>query len=237
MTLFIAKYGRREALILAIFWAILAAVLALTIPNVAGLPILGLIFTTYFFRDPERIIPSGTYEWVSPADGTIADIEEVQEAEFLRTNCLRIGIFLSVFDVHINRSPCDGLISNTRYTRGRFHSALSRKAVDANESNTIVIQSRNTEHPFIVRQIAGALARRIVCEFGKGDFIAKGQKIGMIKLGSRTELWIPKNRVDTLFVKVGDKVMAGETILLKVISAGPSASPLHPASSKEKGIC
>lgn len=211
MLLPLAKYGRRELAILTPLWVALGIAAALGIhPAAAALPALGLALTWGFFRDPRRVIPEGDGLLVAPADGTIVELSEVEETEFLKTPCHKIGIFLSVFDVHINRAPCDGLVRAVKYRPGRFLDARNPASSSANESNSILLGD------VVIRQIAGAIARRIVCEARPDDRLARGQKFGMIKLGSRTELYIPRDKVKEIRVRLKDKVKGGETVVARV---------------------
>jgi phosphatidylserine decarboxylase len=216
----ISRHGYRELLVL--FLACLALFL-LSIRYVmvlAPVPVGLFLFFLSFFRDPERKVPSEDGILVSPADGTVADIQEVQEEDELDTKCLRIGIFLSVFNVHVNRSPGTGRVEGTRYENGSFHNAMSEDAAKENESNTIHV--RNEDSTFLVKQIAGLLARRIVCTLQEGDRVARGERIGMIKFGSRTELYVPLSEDPTVNVEEGDGVTGGETILVQFEEEQPS---------------
>jgi len=175
-----------------------------------------LIFILSFFRDPARIPPADKNILLSPADGTIADIEVVDEKEFIKGKALRIGIFLSIFNVHINRSPCDVKIEKIIYKKGDFKDARDPSAGSFNESNDLfLIRKQAPFDKLMVRQISGAIARRIVCKAEVGAELAGGQKFGMIKFGSRTELYVPANEAVKCSVKIGDKVKAGLTTLVK----------------------
>jgi phosphatidylserine decarboxylase len=185
-------------------------------PAAAAIPAVLLIWVFSFFRDPSRAVPPDAGDLVSPADGTVADITEMEDAEFLGCPATRVGIFLSVFNVHINRAPCAGRVEDVHYRKGRFLDARNPKAGAENEALTISLV--NAEHSLkaVVRQISGAIARRIVCTLKPGDTIARGQRYGMIKFGSRTELIIPSDRVDRILVGIGDKVHAGTTLLVRI---------------------
>ena len=188
-------------------WAIIAAQVVLAII---------LIFVLSFFRDPYRQIPEDKTLLLSPADGTIADIEVIDEKEVIAAKTLRVGIFLSVFNVHINRSPCDVKIEKIRHKKGGFKDARDPSAGTFNESNDLFLVRKNA--PFdklIVRQISGAIARRIVCKAKQGGELAGGEQFGMIKFGSRTELYLPAGQGVKCLVKLGDKVKAGLTPLVK----------------------
>ncbi|MGE5294434.1 MAG: phosphatidylserine decarboxylase, partial [Solirubrobacterales bacterium] len=153
---------------------------------------------------------------VAPADGTITDVEMVENAEFIGGRALRVGIFLSIFDTHINRAPCDAKIEQITYRPGKYLNAMSPKAGKVNESNNIVMV--RTGHPqdrLLVRQISGAIARRIVCAATEGQRLIGGQQFGMIKFGSRTELYLSATENVECMVRIGDKVKAGLTPLVR----------------------
>jgi phosphatidylserine decarboxylase len=168
----------------------------------------------YFFRDPERDIPADADALVSPADGTVTNVEEVDEPEFGRA--LRISIFLSIFNVHVNRLPRAGQITNVRYFPGAFLDARNPASAVRNEQLWIDMEEEGTNRPIRVKQISGAIARRIVCWLKVGDTVQKGERLGMIKLGSRTDVLIPAGQARAVCVKAGDKVRGGATILMRV---------------------
>ncbi len=169
-----------------------------------------------FFRDPKREANFAPGELCSPADGTVTDITRLDEYEAIEGPAVRVGIFLSLFDVHINRSPCDGTVTSTGHRKGRFVAAMKPSAGQVNESNTVVIEPASPlPGPVVVRQVAGMAARRIVCHAHKGSSLAIGQRFGMIKFGSRTELVVPALAGTQLLVNVGDKVRAGVTRLIR----------------------
>jgi len=171
-----------------------------------GVTGVGLVLTVgvaLFFRDPERIIPQTPETIVSPADGRVMEI--VPE----NTQTRRISIFLSLWDVHINRAPYSGVVRSVVYTPGKFLAAYRQEASLVNEANTVTIADHGRE--FIVRQIAGVLARRIVCRVRPGDTLEKGQRYGLIRFGSRTDLLLPATA--EIAVQVGDVVRGGETVL------------------------
>jgi len=171
--------------------------------GVAGLGLVLTVGVALFFRDPERIIPQTPETIVSPADGRVVEI--VPENAQTR----RISIFLSLWDVHINRAPYGGVVRSVVYTPGKFLAAYRQEASWVNEANTITIAEHGRE--FIVKQIAGVLARRIVCRVRPGDTLDKGQRYGLIRFGSRTDLLLPATA--EIAVQVGDVVKGGETIL------------------------
>ncbi|OGW16223.1 MAG: phosphatidylserine decarboxylase [Nitrospinae bacterium RIFCSPLOWO2_12_FULL_45_22] len=172
------------------------------------------LITIYFFRDPERTHPAIPQAIISPADGRVIGLEKVYDESFFKKEVYCVSIFLSLFDVHINRSPYSGRVVNTEYRPGKFLPALWRKAAKLNEQNSILLSG--DFGPLVIRQIAGFIARRIVCWVKPGDYLACGQKLGLIKFGSRVELLFPV--VCEPYIKVGDKVRAGETIIAKFIA-------------------
>lgn len=165
--------------------------------------VLGL-FVLYFFRDPERTIPTEPGAVVSPADGHVVDI--VEESRSGRAG-KRISIFLSIFDVHVNRAPIAGRVSGMDYHRGRFMAAWKERASGANEQNVITIATPGGE--IVFKQIAGLVARRILCWAKIGDEVKLGQRIGMIRFGSRTDIWLPANA--EILVERGQHVAGGAT--------------------------
>ncbi len=166
-------------------------------------------FSVFFFRDPEREVPNGKGLVVSPADGTVIAIEEMDEPEFLGGPAQRISIFLSVFNVHVNRVPVEGAVSAYRYQRGRFHVASLPEASVENEQSVIGIEAPWGRVLF--KQIAGLIARRIVCDLRAGHRVQRGERFGIIKFGSRMEVYLP--REVEIRVRLRDKVRAGESIL------------------------
>ncbi len=156
---------------------------------IEGILTLVLAWALMFFRDPHRVPPREDNLLVAPADGTITDVEMVEDAEFIGGPALRVGIFLSIFNTHINRAPCDAKIESITYRPGKYINAMSPRAGKVNESNNVAMV--RTSHPqdrLLVRQISGAIARRIVCAAREGQQLVGGEQFGMIKFGSRTEL-------------------------------------------------
>lgn len=169
------------------------------------------LFTLYFFRDPERTITADRLEAVSPADGTIVAVEELQETPHYDGPCRRISIFLSILDVHVNRAPAAGRILEIIYKPGRFLNAMKPETSECNASNTIFMKT--DRGMMTVRQISGAIARRIICRVSKGESLGMGEKFGMIRFGSRTELYLPLEA--TVCVNVHDRVRAGTSIVAR----------------------
>ncbi len=177
-------------------------------------PAVLLFLIAYFFRDPARRISQEPGTIVAPADGTIVDVTLLDHYEFIGGPAVRIGIFLSIFNVHINRAPCDGKVIETFYKPGEFLNALRADSVERNESMWIGFQTlESPPRRFAVRQISGMFAKRIVCMLDPGQTVTRGAKFGMIKLGSRTELILPAS-VEVL-VRSGDKINAGSTIVAR----------------------
>jgi phosphatidylserine decarboxylase len=170
----------------------------------------------WFFRDPPRQIPADPQAVVSPADGTVVELAEVDAEGFPDGKAFRVGIFLSVFNVHINRSPVRAVVKRLRYYPGRYLNALKTASARQNEQLWIDLEQTETGMPFRVTQISGALARRIVCALKPGQAVEKGEKFGMIKLGSRTELYLPAQTPKEVMIKIGQKVKGGETILFRL---------------------
>jgi phosphatidylserine decarboxylase len=217
----ITKYGLPQVAIYPGL-CLLAMVIALALTAVSMLlfwlveVFLAVVFIWMlsFFRDPYRQVPEGDNLILSPADGTISDIEVVDEPDFIGGKATRIGIFLSIFNVHINRTPCAVRIEKITYRKGLFINALNKNCGKVNESNNIGMTRLKTPNDkMFVRQISGAIARHIVCDAKPGQEFTGGAIFGMIKFGSRTELYLPAGSSAKIAVKVGDKVNAGLTIL------------------------
>jgi phosphatidylserine decarboxylase len=178
----------------------------LTSPVWSVIPLLLAFFFLWFFRDPERAIPQEAGALVSPADGKVTDVSVINTESGKQA---RISIFLSVFDVHVNRSPIAGVIRDVRYQRGKFLDARSPDCADQNEQNIVAVEGDGKQVVF--KQIAGLLARRIVFTPKVGDRLERGQRVGLIKFGSRTDVLFDADA--RLNVKVGDRVKGGASIL------------------------
>jgi phosphatidylserine decarboxylase len=177
------------------------------------------LFTLAFFRNPRRKPLGDQRCLIAPADGVVSDIGEAEEPLYVKERCVRIGIFLSVFDVHVNRSPVDGVVEFAQYRPGKFLDARHPDVTHANEANILGISAAANvagKLKLLVVQLSGLIARRIICTHGVGDALTRGELYGMIKFGSRTELWIPLSQKFEVKVKVGDRVMCGETILIEL---------------------
>lgn len=176
-----------------------------------------LLFCLWFFRDPERKPPTDTSLAVSPADGTVTLVDEVEEEQFFKRRMKRISIFLSVFDVHVNRSPVAGEVLFTEGRGGLYLDARHPEASALNESLFWVFGSKDDlERAVAVKQITGAIARRIVPWAQLGESMERGERFGMIRFGSRTDLYLPLNA--EVFVSVGEKVKGGETAVARLLA-------------------
>lgn len=195
---------------------IFAAAFTTAVLALLGLTLLALIslavtfFICYFFRDPDRVIPNDADAVVSPADGKVILADTIDNSPFFDGACIKISIFMSVFNVHVNRVPHDGKIKAVRYHPGKFFSANLDKASKHNEHNAVFMDTEQGRQICFV-QIAGLIARRIICKVQKGDNVIRGQRFGMICFGSRLDVYLP---LDTnIKVKVGDRVKAGTSVL------------------------
>lgn len=168
------------------------------------------IFTLYFFRDPDRILPTGDDVIICPADGRVIQIDKEFDDSFLGEQAYKVSIFMSIFDVHVNRLPFSGTVRKIQYFPGKFYSANTSRGSLENEKCSLVIDT-DIGRSYAVAQVAGLVARRIVCWAEPGDTIARGQRYGLIRFGSRVDLYLPMQV--QLEVTVGQKVKAGETAL------------------------
>ncbi len=197
---------------------ILAGVVLILLGVMGGWPwitVLGLLsagFFAYFFRDPERDIPGEPGVIISPADGLVVQVDEVQESEFLQGPARRVGIFMNVFDVHVNRSPVAGVVTSMRHRAGEYKAASRQDAASRNEQQALVLESDGGRRILVV-QIAGLLARRIIPFVKPGQQLARGERLGMICFGSRVDLYLPAEA--EILVKVGDRVKAGSSMVAR----------------------
>ncbi len=194
---------------------------------VALVPAVLLAFVVCFFRDPSRRVPADPDAIVAPADGTVTDVTPLAEYDFLDGPAVRIGIFLSIFNVHINRAPRAGRVVAMHYQPGKFLNAMNPASSDENEFMWLGFEEPDAPHRRLaVRQISGLIARRIVCALAPGQAVTRGQKFGMIKFGSRTELILPAGQADIL-VRPGDKVRAGSHVVARwtAPTAGSDTTP------------
>lgn len=205
----IVKEGYRYIAILAFLTITLSVVMN---PYWSIVPGVLTAFTTFFFRNPNRIIAKDNTLILSPADGTVMSISEIIEEEFLNSPAIKVSIFLSIFDVHVNRSPVEGRILYQQYTCGRFKPAYKDSAPFHNERLSIGLETGTVK--ILVTQVAGIIARRIICWITLGNDLQQGQRYGMIKFGSCTEVIMPLTI--NLLVKKGDHVTGGKTIIGKI---------------------
>jgi phosphatidylserine decarboxylase len=211
-----ARWGLAELQLMG--WPLAAATVGslfapwpISLVAVVPFVVLGLI--VYFFRDPPRRVPTDAGVVVAPADGKVVEIARVDYDEFCDGPAVKIGIFLSIFNVHINRVPIASRVIELRYSPGEFLNALRPESAIRNENMWIGLEAVDPPHRrFWVRQISGAIARRIVCDLRPDETIDRGHKFGMIKLGSRTELVLPAQGLDVA-VKLGEKIKAGATVM------------------------
>jgi phosphatidylserine decarboxylase len=208
----------RDAYYFAFPLLLAAAVIGWLAAVVWVLPLLFLAaFFLWFFRDPERVIPEEAGALVSPADGKVTDIAPAISSDGPR---LRVSIFLNVFDVHVNRSPIGGFIRKVQYQRGKFVNAMSASSAEQNEQNVVTVEGEG--QTVVFKQIAGLLARRIVFTKKVGDRVERGERIGLIKFGSRVDVLLDASA--TLEVKVGDRVKGGSSVLAYLNAARPLAA-------------
>jgi phosphatidylserine decarboxylase len=216
-----ARWGLAELQIMG--WPLLIVTIATLIllwPSLWSMAAVvpGVLFglVVYFFRDPPRRVPTEVGQIVSPADGKIAEVTRLDHDEFIGGPAVRIGIFLSIFNVHINRAPVESRVIELRYNPGLFLNAIRADSAWRNENTWIGLEEEQPPHRrLIVRQISGQFARRIVCNLRSGEVVPRGHKFGMIKLGSRTELILPDSEALKIDAKIGQKVQAGTTILAR----------------------
>lgn len=171
-----------------------------------------VLWVAYFFRDPERTGPRGDQLVISPADGRVIDITEVDEPAFLQGRAIRISVFMNVFNVHVNRYPVTGKVAYVHYNPGKFLNAAADKASLENEQSSVGVQT--AKHRVLFRQIAGLIARRIVTYSREGDDAVQGDRMGLIRFGSRVDVFVPVGSV--VKVKLGERPQAGVTVLAEL---------------------
>jgi phosphatidylserine decarboxylase len=221
-----ARWGLAELQIMG--YPLLAATIALALSPwwyTAIAPGIVLALIVYFFRDPPRRVPQGPGLVVSPADGKVVEIVRLDHDPFVGGPAVRIGIFLSIFNVHLNRAPCAARSIALRYSPGKYLNALNPRSAIENEAMWLGFEE--VEAPYrrlVVRQIAGAIARRIVCAVRPGEVLARGQKFGMIKLGSRTELIVADDPTLEIAASIGQRVRAGRTVLARYGVTRPASA-------------
>jgi phosphatidylserine decarboxylase len=210
----IARMGRCEVLLYGGGLSALAGAAACLSPYAAAPPALLALFVLLFFRDPAREIAAGTGLVVSPADGVVTDVEELGTVPFWEGPAVKIGIYLSVFNVHVNRVPETARVIEVRYESGRFLNTSRPAAARVNEHCWTLFECEAAPHHLVaVKQIAGTFARRIVCEARPGEVLARGDRFGMIKFGSRTELYLASVPGLHVTVRKGDPVRGGSSVL------------------------
>ena len=203
---FVVGLGVATVLAAAVGWKVPAVVLGTA-----------TLFTGWFFRNPRRITPCAYGAVVAPGDGRIVAIEEDYEPRFLKAAATRLSIFLNIFDVHVNRIPCDGTVENVVYQPGAFLAANKPQATLRNEQNALLIRTTGGMKVMCV-QVAGLIARRIVCWVSPGETVACGERFGLIRFGSRMDLFLPKGAA--IKVSVGDRVKGGRDIVAELPQGG-----------------
>lgn len=193
----------------------------LTVSILVVLALAFTLFTAYFFRDPDRVVPDEPGLVVAPADGRVLSVEEVDEPTYMGGRALRITIFLNVFNVHVQRSPVSGVVRHYEYRPGEYLVAWEPKASELNEQASLGIET--PEGPVLVRQIAGLVARRIVTRPREGDTVERGARYGLIRFGSRVDLFVPTSW--EIAVEPGDKVRAGSSVIGRVSGAAIPVDP------------
>lgn len=196
---FIALFGFVTLVFALLGWVILTLLLLFL-----------TLFSVYFFRNPERTTPEGDDQVIAPADGKVIFVGDVQEDRYFKERVTKVSIFMSVFNVHVNRVPCNGKVIEMYYNKGQFLNASYDKASEANEQSGILLETEDGSQLLFV-QIAGLIARRIVTYPIIGDLLRRGERYGLIRFGSRVDIFFPKNSDVT--VTLGERTIAGETIL------------------------
>ena len=212
----LTKYGRRELVALTAVFGVLTVIWAMWFWPAALVPGALWVYAVAFFRDPQRR-PDGEGAFLSPADGNVADITPVGPAGPLGVEGVRIGVFMNIFSVHVNRSPCAGRVTKLAHQDGGFVDARRPEAAERNEATTLWLDGDvdGRTVPVVVRQVAGLIARRIVTDAKPGRELRAGERIGMIKFGSRVELIVPAEWADRVAVTTGQTVRAGQTVLIR----------------------
>lgn len=185
------------------------------LPPAVVLPVALWVGLLGFFRDPERRAPAGENLVLAPADGRVVDVEEVVERDFLGCEAVRVGIFMSLFDVHVNRAPLSARVAYRDYRPGRFHNAMGPAAARENECVLLGLERADGVR-VLVRQVAGVVARRVVCRAEVGAEVRRGERFGMVKFGSRLEVYLPASCGFRTTVAVGERVRAGESVVAEL---------------------
>jgi phosphatidylserine decarboxylase len=211
-----ARWGLAELVLMVGGMCTLALILAWLWWPASLVPLALAVFVACFFRDPPRTVPAGPGIVVSPADGTVTEVLELDHDDFIGGPAVRVSIFLSIFNVHLNRTPVRCRVIRLRYHPGRFINAMDPRSAEVNENMWIGLEEEDPPHRrLVLRQVSGAIARRIVCTLRPGEVLERGQKFGMIKLGSRTELILAKEPGLAIEVQPGRKLRAGTTIVAR----------------------
>ncbi|MCB9849503.1 MAG: phosphatidylserine decarboxylase family protein [Phycisphaerales bacterium] len=222
----LAKEGFREMLLATLVLGAVAWALSWLHPMAAIFPLIIWGWAISFFRDPRRVGSFADGQMCAPADGTVTEVVKLDDHELIGGPAYRIGIFLSIFNVHINRAPCAGTVKRVIYSPGEYLDARHPESGSRNEANTVILEAAAPHSgTVVVRQVAGLIARRIICHARKGDCLTRGERFGLIKFGSRTELIVPASVDVDIRVKMGDRVRAGLTVMLQTgQSAGDTPS-------------
>lgn len=202
----------KEGIPFILVFVIGAVVVRMLLPGSKAVPVFLIFmaaFTAYFFRDPDRTSPAGQNLIISPADGKVVHVGKVENGHYFEGPAQKVSIFMSIFDVHVNRSPVAGVVKEIIYNKGKFFKANTDKASLSNEQNWVIIEKSSQDIAFV--QIAGIVARRIVCKITKGQSIDVGEKVGLIMFGSRIDLYLPMTT--EIRVNEGLRVRAGESII------------------------
>jgi phosphatidylserine decarboxylase len=221
----LASYGWKTWLPLSLALLAASALSAVYLTWISPVFVLGLLFTLWFFRDPERRSDAPPEALLSPADGRVVEIGAAEEPEFVGGPAHKIAIFMSVFDVHVNRSPCDAVVEWTRHEEGKFLNAMGPQASVENERVLVALRrggpdesrtggpSTTAQRKLLLKLVAGLVARRIVCPLKPGDSLRRGQRLGMIQFGSRVEIFLPRSENFEPAVRLGQSVRAGRTVI------------------------
>ena len=233
----LACYGWKTWLPLSLALLVASVLSAVYLTWISPVFVLGLLFTLWFFRDPERRSDAPPEALLSPADGKVVEIGAAEEPEFVGGPAHKIAIFMSVFDVHVNRSPCDASVEWTRHEDGKFLNAMGPQASVENERVLVALrrgghstvaqgrpafgseaqarreESRTGGKPLLLKLVAGLVARRIVCPLAPGESLRRGQRLGMIQFGSRVEIFLPRSEKFEPAVRLGQRVRAGRTVI------------------------
>lgn len=220
MRLPFAEYGSKELSFFGMGFFVFIILSLLFYPLVSIPLAICLFFILYFFRDPNRNPPEGEDKLLSPADGRIVSISHVHEDNYLKCRAVKIAIFMSLFSVHVNRISYGGKVEFIKHVPGKFLDARSPDSSEKNEHNVMGILAKDGKTKIMIKQVAGKVARRIVCDCSIGQIVERGQRFGMIKFGSRLEVYIPEDADFEIAVKEEDMVSAGTTVLgtLKIYS-------------------